>query len=349
MNKHARIVLGTVATVFFLWLALRNVNIADVGDALRTANYIYLIPAAICTLSAFCLRAVRWSYILRPTKSIPFQRLFPVMMVGFAANNLLPARIGEFVRAYLTGSREGISRSTALATIVVERVCDGLTLLTLMTVTLLLFPVPMSDSKLEAVVIGASVIFAVATAILLGLILFPTRMLVPIRFGTRRLPARFEERSDALIDAFLAGLDALRDPRSLLSLAGLSIGVWTLECATFAFVLRAFPLGLSVSEWLAAAVFLLVFVNLGIMVPSVPGYIGTYQFFATLALGAFAVNADYAFGLAVVAHATQFTLITGTGLICLWRLGLRLGSVAQLAPEQASAPVATLQQAPDRP
>jgi uncharacterized protein (TIRG00374 family) len=349
LNKHARIILGTVATVFFLWLALRNVNLADVGDALTTANYMLLIPAAICTVSGFCLRAARWSFILRPTKSIPFQRLFPIMMVGFAANNLLPARIGEFVRAYLTGSREAVSRSTALATIVVERVCDGLTLLTLMTVTLILFPVPMSDSKLQAVVIGASVIFAFATAVLLGLILFPTRVLVPIRFGTRRLPERFAERSDALLDAFLAGLDSLRDARSLLSLAAFSVGIWALEWATFAFVLRAFPLGLSVGEWLAAAAFLLVFVNLGIMVPSVPGYIGTYQFFATLALGAFAVNADYAFGLAVVAHAMQYTIITGIGLICVWRLGLRLGSVAQISPDRAATPAPQLRRAPDRP
>jgi uncharacterized protein (TIRG00374 family) len=173
-------------------------------------------------------------------------------------------------------------------------------------------------------------------------------MLVPIRFGTRRLPERFAGRADALIEAFLEGLHALRDLRSLMSLAALSVGIWTLECATFAFVLRAFPLGLSAGEWLAAAAFLLVFVNLGIMVPSVPGYIGTYQFFATLALSAFAVNDDYAFGLAVVAHAMQYTLITGIGLACLWRLGLRIGNVARIAPERAATPAPILTRAPDQ-
>lgn len=348
MNKHARIILGTVATVFFLWLALRNVDISAVGDALQTANYIYLLPAAACTVSGFGLRGLRWSFILRPAKQVAFSRLFPIMMVGFAANNLLPARIGELVRAFLTGSREGVSRSTALATIVVERVCDGLTLLTLMIVTLLLFPVPMSDSTLQAVVIVASAVFGIATVILLGLMLFPIRMLVPIHFATRRLPQRFAERADGLVDSFLVGLQMLREPRALLGLAGMSIGIWALEAAAFGFVLRAFPLGLSAGEWLAASAFLLVFVNLGIMVPSVPGYIGTYQFFATLALSAFAVNADYAFGLAVVAHAMQYALITSIGLISLWRLGLRIGSVAQLTPERAPSTPATLQGAPDR-
>lgn len=349
MGKHARILLGTIATAFFLWLALRNVDLEAVGEALRAANYYYLIPAAACTLSGFCLRALRWSHLLRPTRQIGFQRLFPVMMVGFATNNLLPARIGEFVRAYLTGSREGISRSTALATIVVERVCDGLALMTLMTVALLLFPIPMTDSTLQVVVIGASTIFGVAIVILIGLLLFPTRMLAPMRFGTRRLPERFAERADALLDAFLEGLASLRDPRALLRLASMSAGIWLLECATFAFVLRAFPLGLSVGEWLAAAAFLLVFVNLGIMVPSVPGYVGTYQFFATLALSAFAVSADYAFGLAVVAHTMQYTLITGIGLLCLWRMGLRIGGVARLSPERAPRQPVALRRATDEP
>ena len=348
MNKRARIILGTVATVFFLWLALRNVDISAVGDALQTANYIYLIPAAFCTVAGFCLRALRWSYILQPTKPVSFARLFPVMMVGFAANNLLPARVGEFVRAFLTGSRENISRSSALATIVVERVCDGLTLLTLMTVTLFLFPVPLTDSTLQAVMVVATVVFSVAAVILLGLILFPTRILVPVRFGTRRLPARFAERADALINSFLDGLQLLREPRALLGLSGMSIGIWALEAASFGFVLRAFPLGLSIGEWLAASIFLLVFVNLGIMVPSVPGYIGTYQFFATLALSAFNVNADYAFGLAVVAHTMQYTLITGIGLISLWRLGLRIGNMARMAPERATSTASTLQRVPDR-
>jgi len=348
LNKRLRIILGVAVTGLFLWLALRNVDISAVGDALRTADYIYLVPAAVFTLAGFCIRSLRWSFIFKPTRAIPFQSLFPVMMVGFAANNLLPARIGEFVRAFLTGSREGVSRSTALATIVVERVCDGLTLLTLMTVTLLLFPVPMSDAKLQIVVFGASLIFGLATIVLIGLILFPNPTLVPIRFIIRRLPERFESRAEALVESFLEGLQLLREPRALLGLTGLSFVIWGLEAATFAAVLRAFPLGLSVTEWLAASVFLLVFVNLGIMIPSVPGYIGTYQFFATLALSAFAVNADYAFGLAVIAHSMQYTIITGTGLICLWRLGLRLGSVASLAPERASGKAPPLKRAVDR-
>lgn len=349
MSKYVRILLGTTVTGVFLWLAIRNVDIDAVGTALGSANYWLLIPAAICTVAGFSMRALRWSYILRPTKDVPFTRLFPIMMVGFATNNLLPARIGEIVRALLTGSREGVSRSTAFATIVVERVCDGLTLLTLMTVTLLLFPVPIGDSTLRLVVTVASVVFGAATIVLLSLILFPTIALVPVRAVTRLLPTGPAMRVEAFIQSFLDGLTSLRNPRSLLGLVGMSSLIWTLEAATFAFVLRAFPLGLSVGEWLAASTFLLVFVNLGIMIPSVPGYVGTYQFFATLALSAFAVDNDFAFGLAVVAHTMQYTLITGIGLICLSRLGLRIGNVARLPETRPSTPGVPLRSAADRP
>jgi glycosyltransferase 2 family protein len=333
VGKYARIGLGVVVTLVFLWLAVRNIEYSAVAEALRSANYLYLIPAALCTMAGFCLRAVRWGRILRPTRSVPFRRLFPVMMVGFAANNILPARIGEFARAFLTGSREQISRSLALATIVVERVFDGVTLIALMTITLVLFPRSLDNSTLQTVVFGATAIFGIATLGLIGLLVVPNVVLAPVFFVLRRVPRRIGSRVGGLIETFLQGLHALRSRSALGVISAYSVLIWALECSAFGFVLLAFPFDLSVPEWLAASAFLVVFVNLGIMVPSVPGYIGTYQFFATLALGAFAISSSYAFGLAIVAHAMQYVLITGTGLVCLSRMGLSPGGLSRIAPE----------------
>lgn len=336
MGKRVRVIGGVALTVLFLWLALNNVDIDAVRDALRSADYRFLVPAALCSAVGYVLRTLRWERILDPTKRVPFGRLFPVLMTGFAANNLLPARIGEFVRAYLLGSREGVSRSLALATIVVERVCDGLTLIALMTVTLLLFPLPVADPRLRVVEISATVVFGVATLGLVALVLFPTPLVALARRLLRPLPRGVSGSVERLLEAFIQGLHALRSPSALARIGGLSLLVWTLEGASYGFVMLAFPFNLGWSEWLAAAAFLLVFVNLGIMVPSAPGYIGTYQFFAKLALGAFQVPVALAVGLSLVAHAVQYTLITGTGLFCLWRLGLtpgRLGSLATL-PER---------------
>jgi len=331
VKKSGRIVGGVLVTVFFLWLAVRNVDIAAVRDALRHASYRFLIPAAICCLTGYFLRTLRWQRILAPTKPVSFARLFPVLMVGFTANNLLPARIGEFVRAYLLGRRERVSSSFSLATIVLERVCDGLMLIALMAITLLLVPIPVNDPKIEIVESVAALIFGGATVVLVLLLFFPRPILAVVRVCLRPLPAKLAVRITGLIDAFIAGLEALRSPLAIAKIAGLSVLIWACEAGTFGSVLLAFPLGLERGEWVAATAFLLVFVNLGIMIPSAPGYIGTYQLFAKIALGAFAVPEAAGLALSFVVHALQYSLVTSVGLICVWRLGLSPRSLSEVS------------------
>lgn len=336
-RRFVRVGFSLGLTALFVWLALRNVDLAAVGDALGSARYGYLIPAAIFTVAGFALRTVRWGRILEPVRRVPFRRLFPVLMVGFAANNLLPARIGELARAYALGGREGVSRGYALATIAVERVCDGVTLLVFMTVALLLFPLPVQSATLDTVIYAAIAVFSVATLALVSVVLWPARWLGITHVVARRLPRRVGAIVVGIAEAVLEGLSGLRSGRALLEIAGYSALIWLLEGAVFASMLRAFPLGLSTGEWLAASTFLLVFVNLGIMIPSLPGYIGTYQFFAKLALGAFNVAPAMALGLSLVAHAVQYGLITGMGLLSLWRMGLSPRGLGTLLPARAPA------------
>jgi glycosyltransferase 2 family protein len=337
VKNPIRIIGGVLITVFFLWLAVRNVDIAAIRDALRHASYRYLIPAAIFCATGYLLRTLRWQRILAPTKQVPFSRLFPVLMTGFAANNLLPARIGEFVRAYLLSRRERVSGSLALATIVLERVCDGLMLILLMTGTILVAPVPVDDPKIDFVESAAAIIFGVAALAIVLLLFVPRPILAVMRFCLRPLPHRIAARITGLMDAFIAGLEALRSPLEIAKIAVLAALIWACEAATFGSVLLAFPLGLERSEWVAAALFLLVFVNLGIMIPSAPGYIGTYQLFAKMALGAFAVSAASGVALSFVVHALQYSIVTSIGLICLWRLGLSPRTLGELSTADSSA------------
>ena len=347
MIKPARLVGGVALTILFLWLAIRNVDIAGMRDALRHAHYGYLLPAVLCTATGYWLRTLRWERTLWPTKRIAFRRLFPVLMTGFATNNLLPARVGELVRAYLVGGREGISRSLVLATIVLERTCDGLMLIALMTVTLFLFPIPLTDQKLRLVQLSAMTIFGAATLILILLLVFPAPFLALTHLVLRSARWRLAARVEALLDSFIQGLQALRSPLALAQIVGLSLLVWLAEGVSYGFVMLAFPLGLERGEWPAAAVLLLVFVNLGIMIPSAPGYVGTYQFFATLALSAFHVPLALAISLSLVAHALQYSFITGVGLLCLWRLGLSPSSLGRLTPPAEPSPRLTPAEAVD--
>lgn len=339
MKKTGRIVVGVLITVFFLWLAVRNVDIAAVRDALGQASYVYLIPAAIFCSTGYLLRTLRWQRILAPTKVVPFTRLFPVLMIGFAANNLLPARIGEFVRAYLLARRERVSSSLSLATIVLERVCDGLMLIALLALTVVAVPIPVDEPEIAIVEKIATLIFGSAALVLVLLLFVPRPILAVVRFFLRPVPQRIAARITGLLDAFIAGLEALRSPLAILKIVGLAALIWFCELATFASVLLAFPLGLDRREWIAAALFLLVFVNLGIMIPSAPGYIGTYQLFAKMALGAFAVAEASGVALSFVVHALQYSIVTTIGLVCLWRLGLSPRVLGELSSGTAQEEV----------
>lgn len=320
---------GFAITVVFLVLAVRNVDLAAVGRELAAADYRLLLPAAVCTLSGYLLRTARWRAILHPVQPAPFRTVFSVLMLGFAANNVLPARVGEVVRAYTLRQKTGAPVSLGFATIVVERVFDGVTLLALMALALRVAPALADDERLRLVESLSVVVFASALIALVALLLLRERAVALAGWLARPLPERFGRRVSAMAESFIVGLDCLRRPGAVLRIAALSLLIWTCEAGSYAFVARAFDLGLGPAQEMSAVLFLVVFVNLGIMIPSAPGYIGTFQFFARLALVPFGVPGERAVGLAVVSHAMQYVLVTGIGLVIVWREHLSLVRLAR--------------------
>jgi len=119
-----QLLLGLAFSAVLIWLSMRKINLAEVGHALAGANWVWFVPACGITLLAFWIRAVRWGWMLKRVKVIPVSSLFAATMIGFAANNLLPARLGELVRPWALGASERISRSSVFATVIVERVID---------------------------------------------------------------------------------------------------------------------------------------------------------------------------------------------------------------------------------
>lgn len=329
MSKKVRIALGFVLTGLFLYLAIRNVSWATVSESLVTANYLYVIPAALITLCGYIFRTLRWGKILAPSKSVAFPSLFSSLTVGFAANNVLPARIGEFVRAYDISRKEGISKSLSFATIVLERVFDGWTLITLMVFVLYFFPSAGKSSEVRIVEILSIAIFLAATLGLAAMILKEDLTIRAVKVFLRPVPASLATLISSMIDRFTMGLHALRNKKSIATIMGVSVLIWTCEATSYYLVIKAFGIGVGGLQAVCASAFLVVFVNLGIMLPSAPGYVGTFQFFAKMALSAFGVGGEVAFSVAIVAHAMQYLLITSLGLFYFLRDNVSLAKIEE--------------------
>lgn len=352
MKRYAKLALVALISLAFLALAFYNIDLAQMAQALTTANYLYLAPATLITLVGYGIRTVRWQAILYPSldalplsppsaggmkegarepappkKRPGFLRLFPVLIIGFAANNVLPFRAGEFVRAYVLGRREGISASLSFATIVLERVFDGLTLVFYLLVVALLVPLPDWGTQLT---LAAGVLFGGTTLVLLLLLFQEQRTLRLLDVLLHPLPAGVQIRIRDLTASFIVGLRSLRGLRGLLVIAGLSLAAWACEIAAYTCLIAGFDLPLDGPMRLAAGTLTMVVVNLGNLIPSAPGYAGTFEFFGRLAMSAFpAVDPAAGFALILVSHAMQYVLITALGFVFLWQMGLSMGQIQQ--------------------
>ncbi len=328
--------IGLAITLFFLVLVLTRIQFDKVGEAFSRANYLYLIPAITITMVAYLIRGLRWQIILKPTKFIPFKRVYPVMMIGFTANNLLPARIGEFVRAYTLGGREQISKSLSLATIVLERVFDGLTLIGFMGLSLMFFPSPHQTGNIEFVEIFSTALFLSAIIFLLFLLYRERVALKVISLILTPLPKKIETKVHTILISFVAGLHVLKNRSTLVGITFLSIVIWFFEGSSYYMMLRAFNLETKMNAYqlIGAGIFLLVFVNLGTMIPSAPGFVGVYQAAAVLALGAYSVDENVAFSLALLTNTFQYVFVTAIGLFFFSRFNLSLKNLANQSQEE---------------
>ncbi len=321
--------LGFALTALFLWIVARNVSLEELVTALREADYRLVFPAALATLFGYLLRSIRWQRIIQPVAPLGFGAAFSVLMMGFASNNLLPARLGEFVRAYLLGRKIGVRKTYGMATIILERVCDGVTLIALLGVVSLLMPLPGWGREVQ---LFSSLLFAGATVGIALLLLQEQMTLRLLRCAMAPFPAQLSKAVLRASSTFITGLHSLRSGRTLGMVALLSVGVWLLEASSYLLITRAFGLELAPLDQIRAATFLLVVVNLGIMVPSAPGYLGTFEWLTLTALGTFRVPNETAVAIGIVSHGMQYLMVTAIGLfffargnLAFWRFGPEAG------------------------
>ncbi len=326
--------IGLLLTVIFLVLALQRVDLPAFVDELKRVNYVWLIPSAVCTLLGYFVRTVRWRVILSGAAQAPLSTLFPVLIMGFATNNLLPGRLGEFWRAYLLGRKRNVRKTFALASVVVERVFDGLTLIALLAIVSIAIQLPDRGREVELI---AAAVFLGASLGLVVLLWKPAVVRIPLKRAVEVFHGGFASWVEERFEAFVDGLAPLRRPPVLGVAAALSVGVWFLEGSSYLLLSKGLNLGLPSNLELPALGLALVTINLGIMVPSGPGYVGTQEFFGTAALGVVGANPQAALALVVVSHAVQYALVTGLGLIFFAREQLSPRDLRPaLAEQQAS-------------
>jgi uncharacterized protein (TIRG00374 family) len=321
-----RLWLGIGVSLVLLWVAFRGVPLDELGRSLREIRPLWLVPVLASILVRFWLTAIRWQVLLGPTKHIGTHRLFAVTLIGFMANNVLPARLGEFVRAYALGRAEALPTSLSFATIVVERVFDGFTLLLFLVVGLsFLDPQPWLVWSAAA----AGGLYLAALGVLLAL-RRPGGAALSARL-LDWLPAGLRARVSGLLASFTLGLQVFDDPRALLSVAGLSLLIWLVNVAGVQAMFATFALALPVH----AAMLVQAIIAVAIVLPSAPGYVGTFQVATVAALALFAVPEATALSLSLVYHAVNYVPITVVGLIYLSAMNLTLGELRS-AGEHAS-------------
>jgi uncharacterized protein (TIRG00374 family) len=326
---------GVAISAVFIGLFFRATHPREIADALEQADYWYLVPALAVLVVAISSRCIRWSVLMRPVAPMSARRLFPYAIIGYMANNLLPARAGEVVRAYVLGDRERVSKMGTFGTIAVERLFDGCVLVVMLLVAGLF--VGIEDSRLKAIAIASTVLFIAALTGFYVLTYSEERGKRVIHRLLRFLPERFEHRAEEMADSLIGSLRSVHDPRSLSLVVVFSAIAWIVEASAYAVIGQGFDLGVSFGYYclLVAAA------NLAIIVPTFFGGTGPFEWAVKVVLVGAGVEGGAAGAYSVVSHAFILIPTTILGLLLLWSFGLSFRRItrARVAEEQpAPAP-----------
>ncbi|MEY2428760.1 MAG: glycosyltransferase 2 family protein, partial [Verrucomicrobiota bacterium] len=259
--------LGILISLIFLLIILSRVDVRGAMENVRAVGWKNWVVGVGIYLCAFLPRGWRWKRMLPDPDRLPSGWLTKAVVVGFAANNILPLRLGEVVRSYLVGNRFNIPKMTCLASIVAEKILDGLCLLAFLALCLPFIELKVEfAARFQRMFFLASCLFGLA---IIGCFAAAVWHETVSRLVEKRLPLR-------LAHLVKSGLDAakiFKDWRSFIAILALTILIWMLEAACFIF----FSSRLGVTHPLPKGVFCLVVVNLSILIPSAPGYIGIFQ------------------------------------------------------------------------
>ncbi len=356
MFKSKQFIIGILISVLFLAWALYNENLGQVWASLVKAQYWALIPALALYFAGVWVRAVRWRTLLKPiAPTIGLATTFEVVVIGYMANDVLPARIGELVRAYVLSRRTGVRKTATLATIFVERVFDGITMIGF-AAAVIVFAIIWDhtvfmtgpDHKLgsllttlELPIIIGSVLFAGLLLAFITIASSRSRAEGVIKFLVRLLPGKLHARGERLAISFVDGLGSLRSPLNMVNVFALSVGAWLLETGMYyALGTWGFDLRGGNGQPLPFYAYILAtsFANLSLLLPQGPGGIGVFEAIAKIVMvGAFGVAGDLGISYVLVLHAALLVPVSILGFVYLWRESLSWKDLTSLEKTRATA------------
>jgi len=321
--------LGIGISAFFLFLVFRSIDGTKLLAALRTMDSRFLLPAVAATLLSYYLRAYRWKLLLVEDKQTSMVNLFSATSIGYMANNLLPARVGELVRVYLLGEKEGIDKGTVFASLVLDRLFDGFSVLLILLVTLFTLQLPGDDSEIRAVLVTGGYLTVAAYLIIIAfLVLLKKQTATTLRIAAlllKPISPRLAELVIPLLSTFIKGIRLSPRPVIILGLVVSSAAIWVFALWPIDLALQSFGIALP----LTASLFIMVLLVIAVMVPASPGYIGTYHYACFKALTAFGIGSEQAVSVALVIHALNFFPITLIGLYFLARGRMSLAGIGK--------------------
>jgi hypothetical protein len=316
-----RLLIGLGISVVFAWATLRQVDLVKVGAALQRVNLAGLLLVVAFVGVELVLRAYRWRVLLRPLADVPLRLTTAYLAIGYFANTMLPARLGDVARALLAGRAFNLGRLAVLGTIVVERLGDGLFIL---VVVVLLGLVVAGGADLESTAI---VLSGLAIAGLVGLAL--------VLAWVRRPGDGIRGRLRSLVDRVLDGMTALRSPGSFTLAAFLTAAAFGMSIASFWTVATAAGVSLTLGQ----AALVMGGLALSTSIPAAPGSLGTYEFVGVSILTAIGVGPDVAFAIVVVIHVVATLPLALAGFVAAWLLHFRVSEIAaDGAPSQLAEP-----------
>jgi len=324
--------IGVAVSLVFLFIGLRGIDFEEFVQDLRQADPAWLAPGVAFYFLAVGVRAWRWSSLLRPLKSVSAGRLFPIVVIGYMGNNIYPARIGELLRAYVLRRDEGVPLSSSLATVLIERIMDGMTMIGFVLIGLQATPMLQSDPRAQQAIFIAVMLFAGASAAFFWLALAPARTnRIAEAIIARTVPKRFQGLLLGIAHRFVQGAQSLRSPRHLAAIAVSTVAVWLLETLKYWCVAMAFDLGLPFGGLMLVNGLS----NLFTIIPGAPGAVGTFDAGGMLGMHALGVNESLAAAYVLTLHVMLWLPVTLLGGFFMLRQGLRWSDLRRA--EEATA------------